>query len=183
MSTQTLVRLQRMKLLAIKGAASAKSDTLRFVRADGSASEIDMPRQGVLAHDLVHYVVESGLGLGDGFLSLVAAGADARFVMALTHDVGRAQVERGAVQAEAIVEALQTQLWSGAFDVEAFAYGVRMAAEARGIEPPGLPGPERCAALFEHARRLHAHWVALAPFGQMALVFAPGRAIPLEVSA
>jgi hypothetical protein len=28
-----------------------------------------MPRQGILPHDLVHYVVESGLGWRHGFLA------------------------------------------------------------------------------------------------------------------
>jgi hypothetical protein len=40
-------------------------------------------------------------------------------------------VETEAVQAEAVVEALQTQLWSGEFDTEAFLEGARLASAAR----------------------------------------------------
>jgi hypothetical protein len=37
-----------------------------------------------------------------------------------------AAVELEAAQAEAVVEALQTRLWSGAFDLDAFLYGVAL---------------------------------------------------------
>lgn len=56
-----------MLLIATKRPPSEKSDLLRFIRQDSSVSEIEMPRQGVLPHDLVHFVVESGLKLSDGF--------------------------------------------------------------------------------------------------------------------
>lgn len=161
-----------MKLVAQKRAANDKQDLLTFVRADGSTSSVEMPRQGVLPHDLIHYVVESGLALRNGFLSLVARGAEARFVMELTHDPQQRAVEQGAVQAEAAVEALQTQLWNGAFDPEAFAYGLEMAATARGIAP--LPPPDVRAArgLYDQAVALHQQWRALPPFGTLELEFA-----------
>jgi hypothetical protein len=160
-----------MKLIATKLSPSEKSDRLRFVRHDGSACEIDMPRQGVLAHDLVHYLVETDLGLHSGFLSLVAGGADARFVMALTHDPKNQEVERGAVQAEAAVEALQTQLWSGAFDWESFLYAVKTAAEGRGVRPPDIQSEARCKAAFERAVELHACWSRLKPYETLELSF------------
>lgn len=161
-----------MKLIAQKRAASDKQDLLTFVRADGSTTSVEMPRQGVLPHDLIHYVVESGLALRDGFLSLVARGAEARFVMALTHDPQKRTAERGAVQAEAAVEALQTQLWNGAFDPEAFAYGLEMAATARDIVPPPPPDVRAARGLFERAVALHQQWRALPPFGTLELEFA-----------
>jgi hypothetical protein len=154
-----------MRLIAEKLGRNDKYDRLRFVRDDGSETATDMPRQGTLPHDLVHYIVESALPLRHGFLSLVAAGADAGFVMQAIHEPGRPHVQTEAVQAEAVVEALQTQLWSGCFDVEAFLDAVKSASAARGrpafdcscIDPEGL--------LFDSALALLERWNQV-PFHQ-----------------
>ena len=74
-----------MKLIAEKAGKADRYDNLRYVRADGSESRSPMPRQGTLPHDLIHYVVESTLPLKFGFMSLVARGADALFVMETVH--------------------------------------------------------------------------------------------------
>ncbi|WP_017171899.1 hypothetical protein [Xanthomonas phaseoli] len=94
-----------MKLIAEKLGKSDKADRLRFFRADGSETQCAMPRQGTLPHDLIHYIVESALPLKHGFLSQVAAGSDAGFVMQAVHDPSNRSVETESVQAEAIVEA------------------------------------------------------------------------------
>ena len=105
-----------MKLIAEKKTARDKLDELLFVRRDGSTTRCQLPRQGTLPHDLIHYVVESRLPFRNGFLGLIAAGADAAFVLKVVHDKQNPQVETEAVQVESIVEALQTQLWAGGFD-------------------------------------------------------------------
>ena len=84
-----------MQLIATKRPAAEKYDRLNFVRDDGSSAAIDMPRQGILPHDLLHYLLETGLGLCGGFLSLVAAGQDARYVMELVHAPDRRDILRG----------------------------------------------------------------------------------------
>ena len=58
-----------MRLIAEKRSSRDKYDVLRFVRNNGSATDALMPRQGILPHDLIHYVVESALPLRHGFLS------------------------------------------------------------------------------------------------------------------
>jgi hypothetical protein len=149
-----------MKLIAEKAAKADKYDNLRYVRADGSESRSPMPRQGTLPHDLIHYVVETTLPLEHGFLSLVAKGADALFVMETVHDRTNPAVETEAVQAEAVVEALQAQLWSGTFDTEAFLEGARLACVARdkptfdfaAIDPKILY--DRALELFERWQRV-----------------------------
>jgi hypothetical protein len=157
-----------VKLIAHKRPANEKLDGLEYVRADGSRCTIEMPRQGILPHDLIHYVVEQGLGLREGFLSLVAAGGDARFVMEMTHD---ARGAARAVQAEALVEALQTQLWAGAFEREAFEYGVQTAAAARKVAAPALD--RDASALFDRARELAQQWAQVPPHGMLTLEFQP----------
>lgn len=48
-----------MRLIATRQGRADRYDQLRCVRRDGSTTGCAMPRQGILPHDLVHYVVES----------------------------------------------------------------------------------------------------------------------------
>lgn len=145
-----------MQLIAEKRGKNDKLDHLRYVRGDGSETACPMPRQGILPHDLVHYVVESRLVALKGFTSLVAAGAAAAFAMEQTHDPAGKQVQTEAIQIEAIVEALQTQLWSGQFDEADFTEGVRTACEARATPPCAVDCGD---ALYNDALALHARWM------------------------
>jgi hypothetical protein len=124
-----------MKLIATKLGKNDKYDQLRCIRRDGSETATTMPRQGVLPHDLIHYVVETTLGYGYGFLGIVAKGADIGFAMQQTHDLDNPQLADQATHAEAIVESLQAQLWSGGFDLEsACAMRARPAPDLGGID-------------------------------------------------
>ena len=161
-----------MKLIAEKLGKNEKYDRLKYLRSDGSQTQSAMPRQGTLPHDLVHYVVESALPLRAGFLSLVAAGADAAFVMQAVHDQANAEAE--AVQAEAVVEALQAQLWSGAFDPEAFLEGVCSACAARGQPPFEFADANAGADLYRKALELDRRWQPLANFQSLTLEFFAG---------
>jgi hypothetical protein len=160
-----------MQLIAEKLGKSEKCDRLRFVRSDGTETQISMPRQGTLPHDLVHYVVESSLPFKHGFLGLVAAGSDAGFVMQAIHDPGDPTIETEAVQAEAIVEALQTQLWAGYFDLDAFLDGARSASAARGKPVFDFSVGDLKASLYDCALALEERW-KLVPYHQsMSLSF------------
>jgi hypothetical protein len=164
-----------MKLIAEKRSPTDKYDVLRFVRNNGSCSDVLMPRQGILPHDLVHYVVESALPLRHGFLSLLARGAEAQFLMAEVHDKNNPHVAVEAVQAEAIVEGLQAQLWSGAFDEQAFLDGAAAACTARS-QPPfdfGALAIDLRAALYERAQALDAQWRAAPYYSTLTLEFSP----------
>lgn len=142
-----------MRLRAKKGQRSSKVDRLEYIREDGSTVEIDMPRQGILPHDLVHCVLESELGFTDGFMGVVARGASPEFAAAKT------LVHSDALKiAESMVEAMQTQLAAGSFDYEAFQYGVRTACHARGIGDPEIPDLKQSLSVFERARALNQRW-------------------------
>ena len=170
-----LITLSAMKLIAEKRSRSDKYDVLRFVRNNGSCTEAVMPRQGILPHDLVHYVVESALPLRHGFLSLLARGADAQFVMEAVHDKSNLDVETEAVQAEAIVEGLQAQLWSGAFDQEAFLAGAASACAARNKQPFDFANLaiDLKAALYDRALALNEEWNAAPYYSTLSLEFSP----------
>jgi len=161
-----------MKLIALRQGRTDKLDRLQCVRGDGSSTTTSMPRQGILPHDLVHYVTESTLGWRHGFLGLVAAGADIGWTMTRTHDPAAQDLADQAIHAEAVVESLQAQLWSGAFDEELFLDGVRSACAARGRGVPALP-PGVGQALFERALTLNARWQQV-PFHGMLELDMPG---------
>lgn len=158
-----------MKLIVTKQGKGDKYDLLRCVRRDGSAAQTQMPRQGILPHDLVHYVVESALGYRHGFLGLVAAGADIQAVMVDLHDPHSRRVADEATHAAAIVESLQAQLWSGAFDALAFADGVAGACARRGREAPGLSRMDPARDLYDAALELNARWQQVPFHGSLEL--------------
>lgn len=161
-----------MKLIAEKLGKADKMDRLRYLRADASSTETAMPRQGILPHDLVHYVVEMGLELKNGFTGLLARGASATFVMDLTHEPAGKGVETEAIQVECIVEALQTQLWSGQFDNDDFLEGVRTACLAHDCPTFVFADAAAGQRLFGRAQALNAEWMAVPFHGALALEFA-----------
>ncbi|MFK3740231.1 hypothetical protein [Massilia sp. TN1-12] len=160
-----------MKLIATRGARTDKADQLRCLRRDGSATATPMPRQDILPHDLVHYVVESTLGWRAAFYGMVAGGADIGWAMERSHDAGSGDVADQAIHAEAVVESLQAQLWSGAFDAAMFADGVRAACAARGRAAPPLPDGAG-QALFAAVLALDARWQQVPWHGTLELELA-----------
>ena len=171
-----------MQLIATRLGPADKHDHLRCVRADGSATEVPMPRQGALPHDLVHALVETALGFSDGFMGLVARGADIAFAEKNFHEyvdpVRHAQV----AQAESVVEALQAQLWAGSFDAVAFAYGVETACAMRKVPVPDLAACD--AALFARIVALGQAWSALPNRAQWTLSFPVDAAFePVQAAA
>ncbi len=147
-----------MKLIATKRGKNDKYDQLRCIRRDGSETSTMMPRQGVLPHDLIHYVVETTLGYDHGFLGLVAKGSDISFAMEQTHDIGNAALADQATHAEAVVESLQAQIWSGAFDMDMFHAGLEGACGMRARPVPDLDGVDVNTALYGGVMALGQRW-------------------------
>jgi len=152
-----------MKLIATKLGKSDKYDQLDCVRADGSVTKAMMPRQGVLPHDLIHYVVESVLGYRHGFLGLVAQGVDIAFAMQQTHEIAHRQIAEQAHHAESLVESLQAQLWSGQFLPEDFWAGLEGACAMRGCASPDLSGINPKIDLYDAVLALNQRWLQV-PF-------------------
>lgn len=165
-----------MKLIAEKRSKADLYDVLRFVRNNGSCTDTLMPRQGILPHDLLHYVVESALPLRHGLLSLVARGADVEQVMAAAHDPANGTAELEAVQAEAIVAGLQAQLWQGDFDEETFLDSAAQACHARDKAPFDFTPFDVRSCLYERALALHRQWCAAPWFSTLSLEFSPRAA-------
>ncbi|MBD3886347.1 hypothetical protein IFO70_32165 [Phormidium tenue FACHB-886] len=51
-----------------------KQDWMKCICDDGTFTRCPMPKQGILPHDFVHYVVEDTLNLKRGFYSILAIG-------------------------------------------------------------------------------------------------------------
>jgi hypothetical protein len=162
-----------VKLIATRQGRSDKLDQLRCVRRDGSTTGCAMPRQGILPHDLIHYVVESTLGWRHAFCGMVASGVDIGPLMEQSHDPSNRLLADQAMHAEAVVESLQAQLWSAgadpdAFDDALFLEGVRSACHARARSVPPLPaGTGRM--LFDAVLALNARWQAVPWYGVLEL--------------
>lgn len=158
-----------MKIIATKQSKSEKYDLLRCVRRDGTETATTMPRQGVLPHDLIHYVVECALRYDHGFLGLVAKGADIGFTIEQTHDIHNRQIADQAIHAEAIVESLQAQLWSGGFDTQQFLDGLEGACAARERSVPNLGGLDVREKLYQRAVELGKRWQEVPYHGSLEL--------------
>jgi hypothetical protein len=161
-----------MQLTATKSAKSDKLDHLLCTRADGTSTSVPMPRQGILPHDLIHFVVESTLGFRHGFLGEVAHGADIAFAMQMSHDLTRTAPSPELSQAEAIVESLQAQLWSGAFDTAMFDEGLRSACAMVNCAPPRLDSVSG-RQLYDAVIDLGQRWQQL-PFYASLMLDMPG---------
>ena len=111
-----------MRITIIKG---RKDDRIEIRRDDGSEAVTHFPKKGPIPHDFVHYAVEHGLGLRDGFLGKVAAGHHPEAIVELAKRGGHASASRAEqpvpeivemVQAERLVECFEADMWGGGGD-------------------------------------------------------------------
>ncbi|OUS50764.1 cytoplasmic protein [Shewanella sp. SACH] len=133
-----------MQVIFTKG--TQRYGQLRCVRMDGSATQTQMPEQGIAPHDMIHYVVEKRLHIQGAFFSQVRAGADISF--ALEHnETSRAIADKTEVwQTESIVGTLQSLLWSGETPTyNGFVYLLEQACNSRGLAVPTVSQSD-----FEH---------------------------------
>jgi hypothetical protein len=160
-----------VKLIAHKLEHGSKYDRLRALRSDSSFSDVMMPRQGILPHDLLHALVESRLAMSDGFLGLVFKGADIAFTEQSFRDYIDPIKHFEVAQAESVVESLQAQLWSGVFDAELFLAGVQGACAMRGVPEPNFKGVDVQTDLFDAAQQLNAEWQLVPAHAEFTLSF------------
>jgi hypothetical protein len=143
---------------------------LTGVRADGSAtwqhSHIAFP-----VHDLVHYSVESTLGIGSAFFGLIAQGWS-------FEDFGNGW-PRGPVPPEALeVEAIVGEVWRTFLlreTMTAAELNERTAsyAASKNVARPRDVTDAQLAAIYARLNDLAARWRALPPGGTLELQFPP----------
>ncbi|ABI40883.1 conserved hypothetical protein [Shewanella sp. MR-4] len=133
-----------MQVIFTKG--SKRYGQLRCVRMDGSATQTQMPEQGIAPHDMIHYVVEKRLHIQGAFFAQVRAGADISF--SLEHNEASLAVADKTLiwQTESIVESLQSLLWSA--DTPTYAGFLYLLEQSCGNRKLALP--EVSQSDFEH---------------------------------
>ncbi len=152
-----------MRVRFLKNPPAAKLDKLVCVRADGTTTSGDMPRQGILAHDAFHFVVETTLGWRDAFFGQVANGISLDQLTSKLHGIKvdwSKQVQ--ALQSESLVECLQAEQWGGATDPETFHETLAITCRRRHVPPPRVSA-EELEKIKAALRAFGAEWRALNP--------------------
>lgn len=112
----------RMQILVTKG---ERADWIEARRGDGSVERENVPHKGPIAHDLVHFAVETGLGMDRGFWGMIAGGHSPQQIVEIAKAAGHASAKRAAtpdpkfvqaIQVERIVESFEAESWSGGND-------------------------------------------------------------------
>ncbi len=155
-----------------KQAPAATADLLTCVRSDGSSTSHALPRQAVLPHDAVHFVVEQTLHLADGLFGPVAAGATLAAATAQLHEPATKSPSRtAALQVESLVEVFQSEQWSGASSPDAFREKLRDLCADRRVSAPPV-SPAKIEAVRTALRQFGAAWRPLAPGATLERTFA-----------
>lgn len=132
------------------------ADWIEIRREDGSVAREQVPHKGPVAHDLVHFAVESELAIGRGFWGLVAAGHAPQEIGMMAKAAGHASAKRAdlpdpefvqAIQVERIVESFEAEYWSHGADNDS----LRAMAEA-GCEQSLVPCPVLTDAAIDRTR-------------------------------
>jgi hypothetical protein len=152
------------------------SSILVLVREDGSSTtgSIGPPNGYGPVHDLAHYVVERALGLGEGFLGLVASGWD---ISDFEQKGAAKQLPVEAILAEVAAGEMSRQAlmwqWSSAED-----YAWAVETMIRRSQPDyTLPAitHDRFDGMRVELMRLRQRWNELAPGETLELAFTTAR--------
>lgn len=146
-----------------KNAPATRADTLTCVRPDGSTTQGELPRQGILPHDAFHFVVETSLGWRDAFFGPIARGATLADLTTTLHAPGLDRAKNiQALQAESLIECLEADQWGGAPDPAAFAEKLVATCRRRRVPPPDIDAEELTRVRLA-LREFGAAWRPLNP--------------------
>ena len=160
--------------MIIKLTKGRNADFLAISRNDGSRDVATFPKKGVTPHDAIHYFVETGLHLREGFWGTVAVGDSPADIQEIAKIAGHASASRAKLpdahiiqllQAERLVECFEADAWSTPADAATF-----VAIAAAACETSMVPLPPLTAATVEAIRSqiaaFQAVWVD-APIGHV----------------
>jgi hypothetical protein len=152
-----------------KGPVAARADLLTCVRRDRSITSGEMPRQGVLPHDVIHFVVETTLGWREAFFGAIARGVSLDHIASRKSRTDWSQWPQ-ALQAESLVECLQAEQWGGSADPLSFRRILATACRVRGVAVPVL-SPEDLRRVRAALREFGAAWRPLPAGGTLEKTF------------
>ena len=124
-----------------------RADWIEARREDGSVERENVPHKGPVAHDLVHFAVESELQLDRGFWGLVASGHAPQEITEMAKAAGHASAKRAtvpnpdfvqAIQVERIVESFEAEFWSGGADNDSLRAMAQAGCEQSLVASPAL---------------------------------------------
>jgi hypothetical protein len=160
-----------MLIRFVKNAPAASTDALACVRPNGSTTQGDMARQGILPHEAFHFVVETELSWYDSFFGHVARGGSIGETHARFHDGQRAWTKNTqGMQSESLVECLQSEQWGGAADPAEFAEKLVMTCRRNGVVPPDITADE-LDRIRASLREFGAAWRPLTPGQTLERIF------------
>jgi hypothetical protein len=171
-----------MRITITKG---ERSDRIEALRANGCAVSTTFPHKGPIPHDAVHFFVESGLGITDGFWGMVAAGRHPEEIAGIAKEAGHASAKRACVpdaaiipiiQAERAVECFEADLWGGCDSHPDMIRATIAAGCAQSLVPAVEITDEAIGSIRSELKELLRRWTAGAPGEHLVLDWAEAAA-------
>jgi hypothetical protein len=144
-------------------------DWIHVVRADGTEARWRPPRGPGIPHDLLHYLVETELGLRRGFWGLVAEGVDFEALNAKTKNPAQAGLPGDVTEllwSEAVAGALMLSLMAPELEADACLEQAAHNSAKWAIEPPRVDAPA-FRRLQERLDELTREWRSLGEEGAL----------------
>lgn len=143
-----------------------KFDWMEFIRSDRTITRCPMPKQGILPHDLVHYVVEHTLNMSHGFYGIIATGVGFP-KSAPPWDADEFEIDdlTEALQAESLVECFQAEMWNGFQPSENFLEILDITCHQRHVSRPAQATDANLHIVRLRLQHFTKTWDAL-PVGQ-----------------
>ena len=155
-----------MRIELTKGSTADRMD---IRRSDGSHVTTSFPHKGPVPHDVVHFFVESAMGIVKGFWGMVAEGHHPEEIGAIAKAAGHASATRcstpdpsfvPAIQAERIVECFEADLWGGRCDPQTFIAMVDAGCK-QSLVPTPVIEPDKLDLICGQIAAFREKWVAL----------------------
>jgi hypothetical protein len=170
-----------MRITITKG---ERDDRIEVRRPDGSTVSTRFPRKGPVPHDATHYVVESALGIADGFWGLVADGHHPEEVAELAKAAGHASAKRASapepsivaiLQAERAVECFEADLWNGGEEDGETLREVFAAGCAQSFVRPIPISDKAIGEIRASLAELRGRWAAMPPGDNLTFEWTLGQ--------
>jgi hypothetical protein len=143
-------------------------DVLTCIRPDGSTTWNRLgPRSLPIAHDLIHYAVETTLGVRNAFFGLVASGWD---ITTFTERGAARRLPPEAVQVEFLVGQLQSELLGPQSDEARFIATLAQSLANAKIAPLAI-APDQLQEVRARTRDLLDRWRTVSVGHSMELEF------------
>jgi hypothetical protein len=163
--------MQTMRIRFTK--QTGKQDWMECIRDDGTSTCCPIPKQGILPHDFVHYVVEDTLDLRQGFWGIIAIGAGFPNSQP-PWDASKFDLPNltQGLQAESLVECFQAEMWNGFQPSPNFQDILEITCQQRGISTPQALSSAALQQVRSRLKEFSRQWQMLAVGETLEVEFA-----------